>query len=78
MRWFKWWLNASSVHLGTTGGVPAGTLTLKSVEIRECGFKERIDSTLGTVTSPLYIEVGGCRAVVMAHVCLAVTKSWEV
>jgi hypothetical protein len=60
------------------GGVYLQTLTLKSVEIRECGFRERIDSTFGTVMSPLYIEVGGCRAVVMAHVCLVVTKSWEV
>jgi len=28
--------------------------------------------------SPLYIEVEGCRAIVMAHQALAVTKSWEV
>jgi len=28
--------------------------------------------------SPLFIEMEGCRAVVMAHQALAVTKSWEV
>jgi len=28
--------------------------------------------------SPLFIEVEGCIAVVMAHLALAVTKSWEV
>jgi len=27
--------------------------------------------------SPLFIEVEGCRAVVMAHLALATTKSWE-
>lgn len=59
--------------------VPAGTPTLKSVELRESkGLEEEIDSTLETTVSPLFIEVGGCRAVVMAHLALAVTKSWEV
>lgn len=42
------------------------------------GFEEEIDSALGTVKSPLYIEVEGCRAIVMAQMGLAVTKSWEV
>jgi len=60
------------------GCVPAGTPTLKSVEIKERGFIGRVDSTLGIVKSPLYIEVDGCRAVVMAHLCPVVTKSWEV
>nr|ABN08944.1 hypothetical protein MtrDRAFT_AC168204g18v2 [Medicago truncatula] len=40
-------------------------------------LEEEIDSTLGFAMSPLYIEVEGCRAVVMAHQALAVTKSWE-
>jgi len=65
--------------LGTAEGcVPADTPTLKSVEIREWGLRGEEDSTLGTSTSPLYIEVEGCRVVVMAHQALAVTKSWEV
>jgi len=34
----------------------------------ECGFKEKIDSTLGTAKSPICIEVGVCRAVVR-HTC---------
>ena len=46
----------------------------QKVRVRE----EEIDSTLGTAMSPLYIEVEGCRTVVMAHQALAVTKSWEV
>jgi len=44
------------------------------VRVRE----EEIDSTLGTAMSPVYIEVEGCRAVVIAHQALAVTKLWEV
>ena len=42
------------------------------------GLEEEFDSTLGTAMSPLYIEVEGCRAVVMAHLALVITKSWEV
>jgi len=42
------------------------------------GFRSERDSTLGAARSPLYIEVGECRAVVIAHVCPTVTKSWEV
>jgi len=54
-------VNASRMLLGTVGRcVHAGTLTLESVEIREGGFREKIDSTLGTAKSPLYIEEGRC------------------
>jgi len=60
------------------GCVLADTPKLKSVEIRERGFREKIDSTLGIAKSPLYIEEGGCRAVVMTHTRLMVMKSWEV
>ena len=35
-------------------------------------------STLGTALSPLYIEVEGCKIVVIAHHALAVMKLWEV
>ena len=41
-------------------------------------LEEELDSTLGTVMSPLFIEVEGCRAVVMAHLASAVMKLWEV
>jgi len=72
-------VNASRMLLGMAGEcVPIGTPTLKSVEIRERRFREKIDSTLETAKSPLYIKEGGCRAVVMTHTHLAVTKSWEV
>jgi len=45
---------------------------------QEWGFRSKRDSTLEAVRSLLYIEVGECGVVVMAHVCLMVTKSWEV
>jgi hypothetical protein len=35
----------------------------------EWGFREKMDSTLGTAKSPLYIEVGVYRAVVR-HTCV--------
>jgi len=60
------------------GYVPIGAPTLKLAEIREWGFRGKIDSTLGTSKSPLYIEVEDWIAVVMAHLGPAVTKSWEV
>jgi hypothetical protein len=68
------------MHPGTDGGcVPAGTPTLKSVEIQRVRVleEERV-LPWGTALSPLFIEVEGCRAVVVAHLALAVTKSWEV
>jgi len=71
-------VDASRMLLRTMGGVSVGTLMLKSVKIRGRGFREKIDSTLGTAKSPLYIEEGGCRAIVMTHTSLAVTKSWKV
>ena len=40
-------------------------------------FRGRVDSTMGTIKSSLYIEVSGYISVVMAHVGPAVTKSWE-
>jgi len=52
--------------------------TILHIYLREWGFRGRVDSTLGTVKSPLYIEVEGYRAVVMEHMGPAVTKSWEV
>ena len=45
----------------------------------ECeGLERQKFSPLGTTLSPLFIEVEGCRAVVMPHLAPAVTKSWEV
>ena len=41
-------------------------------------LEEELDFTLGTAMSPLFIEVEGCRVVVMAHLAPTVTKSWEV
>jgi len=41
------------------------------------GFRSERDSTLEAVRSLLYIEVSDNRAVVMAHMCPAVTKSWK-
>jgi hypothetical protein len=57
------------------GCVLADTLTLKSVEIQNGGFESDKDSTPEDARSLLFIEVGECRADVMAHVCPAVTKS---
>jgi len=62
-RWTEW----RCVH--------ADTLTLKSVEVQNGGFESERDSTLEVARSLLFIEVDECRAVVMAHVCLAITKS---
>jgi hypothetical protein len=42
------------------------------------GFRGRKSSTSGTALSPLFIEVEDYRAVVVAHLALAVTKLWEV
>jgi len=41
-------------------------------------FRSERDSTLEAARSPLFIEVGECKVVVMAHVCPAVTKSEKV
>jgi len=38
-------------------------------------FRSERDSTVEVAGSLLFIDVGECRAVVMAHVCPAVTKS---
>ena len=51
---------------------------LKSVEVQNGGFKSERDSILEAARSLLFIEVGGSRAVVMAHVCPTVTKLGEV
>jgi len=45
---------------------------------QEWRFRSERDSTLEAPRSLLYIEVGECRVVVMAHVYPSVTKSWEV
>ena len=67
------------VSVGPNGGcVPANALTLKSVEVQNEGFESERDSTLEAAMSLLFIEVGECRAVVMAHVGSAVTKLGEV
>jgi len=39
------------------------------------GFESGRDSTLEVMRNLLFIEVGECRAVVMAQVCPTVTKS---
>jgi hypothetical protein len=39
------------------------------------GLRGRKSSTLGTASSPLFIEAEDCRAVEEAHLALAVTKS---
>jgi len=41
----------------------------------EWGFENERDSILKAARSLLFIEVGECIAVVIAHVCPAVTKS---
>jgi len=46
MWWFEWWQNASRMLL-ETWGVPTDTPTLKSVEIRERGFREEDRFHLG-------------------------------
>jgi len=43
--------------------VHADTLTLKSIEVRNGRLRDERDFTLGIARSPLYIEVGVCRAV---------------
>ena len=64
------------VSFGLNGEcVPADTPTLNLVEVQNEGFESERDSTLEVARSLLFIEVGECRAVVMAHVCLTVTKS---
>ena len=50
------------------GGVPTGTLTLKLVEVRNEGLEVR-DSIWKATRSLIYIEVGECKDVVMAHMC---------
>lgn len=57
--------------------VPADTPTLMSVEVPN-GSLEVKEIPLEDARSLLFIEVGGCRAVVVAHVCLTVAKSYEV
>jgi len=44
----------------------------------EWGFESERNSTMEAARSLLFIEVGECRAVVMAHVGPAVTKSGKV
>jgi len=67
------------VSVGPNGEcVLADTPTLKSVEVQNEGFESERDSTLEAARSLLFIEVGECRGVVKAHVCLAVTKSGKV
>jgi len=76
MRWFEWWWNAPECLLGADGGVYLQALRRSSKwRSKSEGLEEELDSTLGTAMSPLFIEVEGCRAVVMAHLPLAVTKS---
>jgi len=70
---------STSVSVGPNGGcVPANTLMLKSIEVQNGGLRVKRDSTLEAARSLLFIEVSECRAVVMAHVGPAVTKSGEV
>jgi len=70
---------STSTSVGPNEGcVPADTPTLKSVEVQNEGFESERDSTLEAARSLLFIKVGECRAVVMAHVCPTVTKSWKV
>ena len=67
------------VSVGPNGGcVPADTPTLKPDTVSEWGWECERASTMEAARSLLFIEVGECRAVVMAHVCPAVTKSGEV
>ena len=51
---------------------------LKLVNVQNGGFESERDSTLEAAKSLLFIEVGECRAVVIAHIYLTVTKSGEV
>jgi len=51
------------------------TCRLKSVEVQNGGFESERDSPLEAARSLLFIEVGEYRAVEMAHVGPAVTKS---
>jgi len=53
-------------------------ITNKSVEVHNGGFVSERDSTLEAARSLLFMEVGECRVVVMAHVGPEVTKSGEV
>ncbi|KEH29397.1 hypothetical protein MTR_4g036245 [Medicago truncatula] len=70
---------STSMSVGPNEGcVPADTLTLKSVEVQNVGFQSERDSTLEAAKSLLFIKVAESRAIVMAHVCPAVTKSGEV
>jgi hypothetical protein len=65
-------VESTSVSVGPNGGcVYADTPTLNSIEVQNMGFESEIDSTLETARSLLFIEVGECRAVAMAH-CLLV------
>ena len=66
------------LSIGTKGVcIPVDIPTLKSVEVQNGGFRSEKDATLEAARSLLFLELGECIAVVMAHVCLAVTKSRE-
>lgn len=67
--------NASQLSAGTAGVYTCRHSNTQVSRGQEWGFRSERDFTLEAPKSLLYIEVGECRVVVMAHMYPSVTKS---